>query len=193
MNYLAHMQLSCSDDYLMVGNFLADMLNLHETNQLPQEYQKGVELHRLIDTFTDNHPAVSTVNKLLHTNHHKYAPVVSDVIFDYFLAKNWTRYESREIQSFCRMVYAALKSGLHLVSTSRAQLIERMIADNFLMKYTSLEGLAFVFDKMTRRSRYESNFPKALDDIRENHEVMDQQFNLFYPDLIAEINKFCAC
>lgn len=187
------MQLSCSDDYLMVGNFFADLLNLHETQDLPQEFHKGVELHRIIDTFTDNHPAVKEVNKLLHANHHKYAPVVSDVIFDFFLAKNWKTYDHRDLPSFCRFVYEVLENHLHLLNPKRQLMVSSMIKDNFLIKYTTLEGMEFVFEKMSKRSRFVSNFPKAVDDIIVHHDLINGYFNQFYPDLMKEVQVFCHC
>ncbi|MBK8634793.1 MAG: DUF479 domain-containing protein [Saprospiraceae bacterium] len=193
MNFLAHMQLSCSDDYLMVGNFFADLLNLKGTQNLPTEFHRGVELHRLIDSFTDNHESVKSVNKLLHADHHKYAPVVSDVIFDYFLAKNWKTYDHRDLNSFCQFVYVVLKTHLHLLNDKHQKMVNSMINDNFLMKYTSLEGMEFVFNKMSKRSRYTSNFPKAVDNIVEFNDEINHHFNLFYPDLIKEVNTFCHC
>lgn len=193
MNYLAHMQLSCSDDYLLMGNFLADMLDLHETEKLPEAYQQGVKLHRLIDSFTDTHPVVSEVNKLLHPNHHKYAPVVSDVIFDYFLALNWSKFESRPLESFCQMVYQIIGDHMHLLSGRKRNMVEHMVADNFLMKYTNIEGMQFVFNKMSARSRYVSNFPKAIEDIEIHYDEINRLFNLFYPDLVGEVNRFCRC
>lgn len=193
MNYLAHMQLSCSDDYLLMGNFLADMLDLHETEKLPVAYQQGVKLHRLIDSYTDAHPVVSEVNKLLHPNHHKYAPVVSDVIFDYFLALNWNKFESRPLQSFCQMVYQVIADHMQVLSGRKWNMVEHMVADNFLMKYTNIEGMQFVFDKMSARSRYVSNFPKAIEDIEVHYDEINRLFNLFYPDLVGEVNRFCRC
>ena len=193
LNYLAHMQLSCSDDYLIVGNFLADMLDLHGQEKLPQAYQKGVALHRLIDTFTDQHSDVRAVNKLLHANHHKYAPVVSDVIFDFFLGKNWDLYDTRTLQPFCNMIYDVLTDHIHVAPSTTANIINRMIEDNFLLKYTSFEGLTFVFDKMSKRTRFESNFPKAIEDIQNFHDEINDRFNSFYPDIIMEVNQFCGC
>lgn len=187
------MQLSCTDDYLLMGNFLADMLDLHETEKLPGAYHQGVKLHRLIDSYTDVHPMVSQVNKLLHPNHHKYAPVVSDVIFDYFLALNWSRFEIRPLNSFCQMVYQIIGEHIHLLSGRKRNMVEHMVKDDFLMKYTNLEGMQFVFNKMSARSRYVSNFPKAIEDIEDHYEEINRLFNLFYPDLVGEVDRFCRC
>ncbi|HMP30140.1 MAG TPA: hypothetical protein PKD85_11095, partial [Saprospiraceae bacterium] len=85
MNFLAHLHLSCSDEYLLVGNYLSDMITLKESENLPEQYFKGVKLHRLIDSFTDNNVIVRGVNSLLQKYVGKYAPVASDVIFDYYL------------------------------------------------------------------------------------------------------------
>ena len=77
-----------------MGNFLSDLLHLRDLEKLPDEYSRGINLHRLIDTFTDNHPNVRMVNAALHPYVGKYAPVASDVLFDYFLANNWEHYST---------------------------------------------------------------------------------------------------
>ncbi len=58
MNYLAHMYLSCYDEDLIVGNILVDMMQIKRLRELPDQYDRGFELHRKIDSYTDNHPLV---------------------------------------------------------------------------------------------------------------------------------------
>ena len=57
MNYLAHSYLSFSHEQL-VGNMIADFIKNREREFLPSEIQKGIKLHRAIDTFTDAHPVI---------------------------------------------------------------------------------------------------------------------------------------
>ena len=45
MNYLAHMYLSCSDEDLIIGNMLVDMMSIKRLRELPVRYHKGFELH----------------------------------------------------------------------------------------------------------------------------------------------------
>ena len=58
MNYLAHFYLSHHDENLIVGNYIADDIKGNKYLDYPQEIQKGILLHRLIDDYTDNHQRV---------------------------------------------------------------------------------------------------------------------------------------
>ena len=193
MNFLAHLHLSCSDDFLLAGNFLADMLSLRETNALPDGYKKGIELHRLIDTFTDNNAEVKLINQKLYPYVRKYAPVASDVLFDYFLAKNWSLYNHLSLRDFTEKIYNTLAIHLHVAPVETQILVKKMIDDDFLYKYTNREGLTFVFDKMNKRARFVVNFKNALEILDKEEEFVDTHFKIFYNQLISEVKVFCSC
>ena len=56
MNFLAHIYLSGEDEGLTIGNFIADSIKGKKYLNFKKEIQKGILLHRSIDTFTDQHP-----------------------------------------------------------------------------------------------------------------------------------------
>ena len=56
MNFLAHVYLSGNDPHLALGNLIADRIKGKDYINYPIPIQKGILLHRQIDTFTDNHP-----------------------------------------------------------------------------------------------------------------------------------------
>ena len=57
MNFLAHILLSgAEDDLLKLGNFMGDTVRGKQYLDYPEEVQRGILLHRQIDTFTDAHP-----------------------------------------------------------------------------------------------------------------------------------------
>ena len=59
MNFLAHIYLSDDHPKIMVGNFIGDFVkgkNFRE--QFEPDIARGIELHRIIDVFTDSHPVV---------------------------------------------------------------------------------------------------------------------------------------
>ncbi len=58
MNYLAHIYLSYDNDQVKIGNFIADFIKGNNFKKFPEAIQKGILLHRLIDSFTDAHPVV---------------------------------------------------------------------------------------------------------------------------------------
>ena len=70
MNYLAHLFLSCQDDDLLIGNFIADSIRNKEVDNYSAAIQQGIFLHRAIDAYTDIHPVVRQSTKRLHPFHH---------------------------------------------------------------------------------------------------------------------------
>ncbi|MEL7021319.1 MAG: DUF479 domain-containing protein, partial [Bacteroidota bacterium] len=83
MNFLAHLFLSCNDESLLIGNFIADAIRNRDLKQYSKAIQSGVLLHRKIDSYTDNHPIIRKGTKRLRPQHRKYAAVVIDVFYDY--------------------------------------------------------------------------------------------------------------
>src|SRR5436190_22096246 len=105
MNYLAHLYLSGDDPMIMIGNFIADHIKGKQFDLYSKEIQKGILLHRSIDTFTDQHPLVEQSKLLLRPHFHKYAPVIADVFYDHFLAKDWKNYHPQSLENFAQHAY----------------------------------------------------------------------------------------
>ncbi len=69
MNYLAHIFLSGNDDDVLIGNFIGDYVKGKDFNNYPAGIQKGILLHRRIDTYTDRH-------KIIHQSMSYFAPAM---------------------------------------------------------------------------------------------------------------------
>ena len=50
MNFLAHIYLSFDDPEITLGNFFADHIRGNKYKHLPNKVQKGILLHRAIDS-----------------------------------------------------------------------------------------------------------------------------------------------
>ena len=67
MNYLAHIYLSRDDELISIGNFMADHVKGNKYKLYAPDLQKGILLHRHIDSFTDAHELVRK-SKMILTN-----------------------------------------------------------------------------------------------------------------------------
>ena len=92
MNFLAHIYVSGDNDLVKIGNFMADSIRGHSYDVYPMEIQKGILLHRSIDSFTDMHPIYRQSKHRLHEKYGHYSGVIMDIFYDHFLAKNWKTY-----------------------------------------------------------------------------------------------------
>ena len=111
MNILGHCLLSGDNPHLLIGNFIADGLPRSKWSKLPASIQKGVRLHHFIDTFTDSHPKTEELIASLRPSQGKYAPVVSDLLIDHVLARDWDRYASIPLPDFVDRVHTELAEG----------------------------------------------------------------------------------
>ncbi len=193
MNYLAHAFLSCGDGDLLLGNFIADYIRKNEDVNYSKRIREGIELHRKIDFYTDNHDIVRQGTKRLHKRHHKYAPVVIDILYDYLLSTNWNKYSGEELQDFANGVYEVFQDNKELLPDTLKGKIDKMIGENFLLLYTTKEGLAKSMNYMDRRTKFPSNFKDALLDLEEHEEAFHREFNQFFPDVINYIDEQCNC
>ena len=170
---------------------MADFMRNSDVANLPHEYLTGIELHRKIDSFTDNHREVRKVNKLFHRHHGKYAPVITDILFDYILGMHWSLFSAEDMHDFMENVYHQLIKYQHLFPSHRATRIKNMINGRFLHNYVTIEGLRFTFGKMESRTKYVSNFNLIVDNLDEHIPYLEEAFLSFFPELINEVNSFC--
>ncbi|MEJ6693880.1 MAG: ACP phosphodiesterase [Saprospiraceae bacterium] len=190
MNYLAHMYLSCSDEDLIIGNMLVDMMNIKRLRELPEQYHKGFELHRLIDSCTDEHPIVKEAVLKLRENHRKYAPVVIDIFYDYVLSLEWERYSGKDIQDFCNGIYEVINKHLKDLPEDIVIRLEKMLADNFLMTCSSPKAIRRVFDLIDSRAKFTNSFSMATNDLLEDYDYFRDNFFKFFPDMIEKALSF---
>ena len=183
MNFLAHLTLSYYSADLQVGNFLGDLLRGAEVDTLPPGIRRGVLLHREIDRLTDADPDVRALNLLLRKRHGRYAPVISDVAFDYFLYLNWDRFGPAPFDTFTAQVYTRMGGARAEVPERVRGHIDSLLRYEWLDMYTSPEGMRGVFRRMLPRlSR-----PEQLEGINDTLQDLAVPFNrtllLLFPRL----------
>ncbi|MEM1216030.1 MAG: ACP phosphodiesterase [Bacteroidota bacterium] len=193
MNFLAHLLLSCEQEELLVGNFLGDFIKNREVRQLPVAIQQGVRLHRLIDSFTDAHPVVRQGTARLRPRHGKYAGVVLDILYDYILANNWSSYGPGTLPDFTQQTYRVLAAYTHLMPSFLQQRLPHMIADDWLLRYGTREGVAFTFSRLQLRVSQPQFLENTLLSLTEHETALAEDFSRFFPDLTAEAAQFCTC
>lgn len=193
MNFLAHLYLSCQEEELLIGNFVADFILNKEVKNFSNGVQRGILLHREIDSFTDSHKEVRKGTKRLQKNHGKYSPVVIDILYDYVLANNWDKYHGLSLEEFAFETYDKLNKHIALFPPKLQRRLPLMIGDNFLMKYKSKDGLLFALSSMDKRTKFPSNFISAIDQLENEWELFNSEFNAFFPDVKLIADGYCGC
>ncbi|WP_426492132.1 ACP phosphodiesterase [Hymenobacter sp. 102] len=159
MNFLAHLLLSGSPtdpNYadIVVGNFAAEAVRGRAgLLAYPEPVQRGIRLHRLIDSFTDAHPAVRrTTARLRAAGLGKWAGVVSDVGFDHLLARDFARYHPEEpLPQFAQRQYQLLHQRRHELPQRLQHMLHYMRQHDWLTGYAHPEGLHRALLGLSRR------------------------------------------
>ena len=162
-------------------------------HHFPDRIQKGILLHREIDTFTDAHPIARQSSKRLHKNYSHYSRVIVDIYYDHFLAKNWADYSDVPLADYVENFYDLLEDNYDILPMATKRMMPYMIADNWLLNYANLAGIQRVLNGMNRRTKNKSRMNFAILDLEEHYEEFENEFTDFFKELITFSNqKFIA-
>lgn len=183
MNFLAHIYLSFEDNEITLGNFIADSIRGNKFKHLPEKVQKGILLHRSIDSFTDAHPTVRQSTKRLHKNYSHYSGVIVDIFYDHFLAKNWSSYSNTSLALFVDNFYDLLEDNYEILPDGVKRMMPYMIADNWIFNYSKMEGIGRVLNGMNRRTKNKSKMNFAILDLEAHYDKFEKEFTSFFEEL----------
>ena len=189
MNFLMHLFLAEDNDDSRIGNYLGDFVKGNEAriNELyPGKIAEGILNHRRVDQFTDAHSAVISATALMKPFSGKFAPIVIDILMDYYLIKHWKNFTDADFQNFVAKCYASLQKIVEggqypeLCRHFTGRLIER---DAFNV-YSTIEGIHDELCGMNRHLKRPSPLPDAKPHIIANYAALEYHFLEFMPDVM---------
>ncbi|EDM43433.1 hypothetical protein SCB49_00250 [unidentified eubacterium SCB49] len=189
MNFLAHIYLSGDNEGVTIGNFIADGIKGKKYQKYPSTIQKGILLHRFIDSFTDSHPTVRKSTKRLHEKHGHYSGVVVDILYDHFLAKNWNQYSDTTLENYVNNFYEMLQDNYVMLPTRIQRMMPYMIADNWLLSYATIPGIDKILTQMSVRVNGKSNMNFAVLELKEFYTEFEEEFTSFFEELRASCKE----
>lgn len=189
MNYLAHLYLSQQNQALsLLGNLMGDFCKGVDLRLLPAPVQRGISNHRAVDQFTDNHPIVRDLKTLFEGRLRRFAGVITDVVFDHFLIKHWSIFSQTALNVFIQRAYDSLWLHREWMPNHMVSVVERMIEQDWLIVYSTVEGVDMTLQRMSQRIRFENPLAESKVDIIKNYTKLDDGFLQFFPELIKYID-----
>jgi acyl carrier protein phosphodiesterase len=185
VNFLAHAYLSFDQPKILVGNFIGDFVKGNLEDQFEREIIHGIRLHREIDRFTDLHPVVKESQLLLKPVFFRYSSVITDMFFDYFLAKNWSTYHSIPLEKFSQEVYGVIEEYLPLLPDKFKNAFKYMKNQNWLVAYGTEQGIQRALTGISNRTTFKSNLENATSHLMLHHEKFQRYFGTFFPELVV--------
>ena len=184
MNFLAHGFLSRGSDLLLVGNFIGDFVKGKQMNNYDPEIIRGIQLHRKIDEFTDSHPVVIRSKNRIRPVYGHYTGVIIDLFYDHFLANGWNSWCDEPLASFCSRVYNIILAQVDILPEEARRMIPWMVEHNWLLSYSTIEGIDRSLKGLSRRTPFKSGMENAAEDLRTLYSGFSEDFNEFFPELI---------
>ena len=191
MNFIAHIHLSGKNEKLLVGNYIADLIRQKDVESLSVEIQKGIRLHRFIDSYTDQHPINRDTLDLLYERHRKYAPVLLDIYYDFFLIRHWSLFSSDAFIDTCDYTYKVLAADVEQIPLSAKPNIENLLNNKWLQNaYGSIAGLEKTFHFLKKRMSRPEWLQGASETLINLDAELDSAFLNFYPQLVAAVDDY---
>ena len=187
MNFLAHIFLSDNNDFIKIGNFMADGIRGKDYLHFPKEVQKGILLHRQIDTFTDSHNIYRKSKHRLHEKYGHYSGVIMDILYDHFLAKNWSEYSNEKLEDFANNFYELLYKNEKILTEKTKMMLPYMSEKNWLVSYATIAGIELILFQMDYRTKNRANMQEAVIELQQYYTEFEEEFTAFF----IELQAFC--
>lgn len=171
---------------------MADGIHGKHFDNFPLDIQKGIVLHRSIDTFTDANPIFRQSTKRLHANYHHYSGIIVDIFYDHFLAKNWNKYSNEKLEDFTERFYQSLTDNFESLTLKTQKMMPYMIDRNWLLSYQTIEGIEIILaqmdNRMKSRMKLDSNMRFAVTELQQYYSEFETEFTTFFDELMIHSN-----
>lgn len=190
MNFVAHQLLSFDNTEIQIGNLFGEVIRGKDFKNFKGDRQKGILLHRQIDTFTDDHDIVKKSTQKFHERYGKYAPVIVDVIYDYLLILNWKKFSEKPYNAFVKDCYDLFQKHYGEFTADLQFMVNHMVKHDWFGNYATAAGIRQTLKGISQRSKFENNISTAVEEMEMYQEELNSEFLEFFPQLIIHCKTF---
>lgn len=188
MNYLGHWLFSDPNQEALVGSLWPDFGKRPTPDQASTTLLEHFDRHQFLDKVTDNSPTLEPVRVALRPGLRKTTPVVLDVLLDHHLARHWQHYHTEPLAEFAARRYALCQPLEVPGLPPRLKLmLERMMADNWLLHYRTEIGISRALQGIARRIRFANPIEQEIDNALAIGRGMSAELDRFVLEALAEI------
>lgn len=192
MNYLAHAYLSFHQPELLVGNMISDYVKGKKKFDYSPGIQQGIELHRIIDSFTDDHAATKEAKEIFRPHYRLYAGAFVDVVYDHYLATDPLIFNNDSLEQFATNTYTMLEPYSAVFPERFARMFPYMKTQNWLYNYSNKWGIENSLHGVVRRATYLTESATAFALFNEHDAMLRKCYQTFFPEMIAVVKNWIA-
>jgi acyl carrier protein phosphodiesterase len=191
LNFLAHIYLSGDSPEVRMGNIIGDYVKGNQYSNFPEHLRMGILMHRDIDGFTDSHEIVKRTNHLFTERYHKYSGIVTDILYDHFLANLWNTYSADDFDLYVKGIYHLLKDKWEIIPTEMQVFASRCMENNWIKSYADIDGIGRVLWMMSQRTSLPDESKFAIEVLNAKYSMIENMFKEYFPKLVGFIeNKY---
>ena len=190
MNYLGHLILSGENEDIIFGNFIGDAIKGKKYENWPNNIQKGILLHRFIDSYTDSHSAYLNSKRRFYKSFPKMGGIITDILYDNLVWRNWRQHNIKNPKDLIKPFYKTIDSRTEMLPKKMIPLYYIMKKDKWLTSYKHDEGIISSLTKFGVRIGYADNLGLAFKLYKDNVTLFNDEFNEFFSDIIPESKNF---
>lgn len=143
----------------------------------------GIDFHRAIDTFTDEHPVTKSAKLIFKPVYGLYSSAFMDVVYDHFLARSLADDRSNDFSAFTKRVYAQLEAFEQVFPQKFSLLFPYMKRQDWLYNYQFSWGIANSFEGLVSRAAYLTDSGDAFLLFEKNYNDLQAWYDVFFPSL----------
>lgn len=164
---------------------MGDFVHGRPDPALPQSLQRGILLHRAVDSYTDRHPQVLAAKALFMPPWRRYAGIMLDVWFDYYLAREFDTWSALPLDAFSDRLQQRLDSCDAWMSPGLQRFAGWMRQHNAPASYQYTSVIDAVFDGISARLSRSNPLTEALPVLLAQDALLKQHFDAFFPQLVT--------
>ncbi len=185
MNFLAHLFLSGDASELLVGNLMGDFVKGRLDGRFPPGIERGILLHREIDSFTGQNRHFLLSKRRLDKSFGLYRGVLVDLFYDHFLAAHWEDYADVPLSLFISDAWRVLCEHKEFLP-DRLQRIMPFMFKDWLPSYGDIGGIATVLHRISCfRLKRANRLGEGAEALSRHYAELYRDFREFFPELLA--------
>jgi acyl carrier protein phosphodiesterase len=161
---------------------ISDFVKGKKKFDYPEGIQKGIHLHRLIDAYTDTHPATARAKEIFRPHYRLYSGAVIDVLYDHFLATDPGEFTTQSLSAFANTTYTIIGQYTQWLPAGFAAMFPYMQTQNWLLGYSTRQGIQKSLGGLVRRAAYLTESDTAFDLFETNYQLLQDCYRQFWAD-----------
>jgi acyl carrier protein phosphodiesterase len=169
---------------MLVGNFMGDFVKGPLLDRFPEEIRRGVQLHRLIDSYAERHPQFRRSRLRIDSEFGRYRGIMVDLFYDHLLVNDWSTWSREPLDLFLERTRRVIDAHHRELPGDLAPLVP-VIFDDLIPSYGTIAGIGTACRRMSRRLRRPNPLGEAERELLRLRDDLMEDFSGFTPQIIC--------